>query len=187
MKLNSHSPEQTQLVGSYLGKLAQMGDTFLLEGDLGTGKTCLVQGIAQGLDVEEYAFSPSFVIVREYHGRLPLYHIDFYRLDHIEEIADLGLEEYLHGNGVCVVEWAEKGLQVLPHDNLFITLNYIPDSETQRIICLKAQGERYLELIEQLKMTGKCLEILNSKQCQSTNNQNSKQIAKGKKGVEGRN
>ncbi len=153
LKLNSHSPEQTQLLGSCLGQLAQRSDTFLLMGDLGTGKTCLVQGIAQGLDIKEYAFSPSFVIVKEYHGRLPLYHIDFYRLNHIEEIADLGLEEYLYGNGVCVVEWAEKGLQVLPRDNLLITLNYIPDSEAQRTICLKAQGKRYLELIKQLKST----------------------------------
>jgi len=114
LKLNSHSPQQTQLLGSYLGKLAQKGDVFLLVGDLGTGKTCLVQGIAYGLDIKEYAFSPSFVLVREYHGRLPLYHIDFYRLDHFKEIADLGLEEYLYNDGVCVVEWADKGLQILP-------------------------------------------------------------------------
>jgi tRNA threonylcarbamoyladenosine biosynthesis protein TsaE len=151
LELNSHSPEQTQLLGSYLGELAQKADVFLLVGELGTGKTCLVQGIARGLDVKEYAFSPSFVILREYHGRLPLYHIDFYRLDHIEEIADLGLEEYFYGNGVCVVEWAEKGLQVIPLDNLLITIRYIPASQTGRSICLKPQGERYYELINQLK------------------------------------
>ena len=151
LKLNSHSPEQTQLLGSYLWELAQKADIFLLTGELGTGKTCLVQGIARGLDVKEYAFSPSFVILREYHGRLPLYHIDFYRLDHIEEIADLGLEEYFYGGGVCVVEWAEKGLQVVPRDNLLITIHYIPASETGRSICLKPKGERYQELIEQLK------------------------------------
>jgi tRNA threonylcarbamoyladenosine biosynthesis protein TsaE len=151
LKLNSHSSEQTQLLGSYLGELAQKADVFLLTGELGTGKTCLVQGIARGLDVKEYAFSPSFVILREYHGRLPLYHIDFYRLDHIEEIADLGLEEYFYGNGVCVVEWAEKGLRVVPQDNLLITIHYIPASQIERSICLKPQGERYYELIEQLK------------------------------------
>ena len=87
LKLISHGPEQTQLLGSYLGELAQKADIFLLTGELGTGKTCLVQGIARGLDIKEYAFSPSFVILREYHGRLPLYHIDFYRLEHIEEIV----------------------------------------------------------------------------------------------------
>ena len=151
LKLNSHSPEQTQLLGSYLGELARKADVLLLTGELGSGKTCLVQGIARGLDVKEYAFSPSFVILREYHGRLPLYHIDFYRLDHIEEIADLGLEEYFYGDGVCVIEWAEKGLQVLPRDNLLITIHYISASETDRSICLKPQGERYYELIEQLK------------------------------------
>jgi len=151
LKLNSHSPEQTQLLGGYLGELARKADVFLLTGELGTGKTCLVQGIARGLDVKEYAFSPSFVILREYHGRLPLYHIDFYRLDHIEEIADLGLEEYFYGDGVCVIEWAEKGLQVLPQDNLLITIHYISASETGRSICLKPQGERYYKLIEQLK------------------------------------
>jgi tRNA threonylcarbamoyladenosine biosynthesis protein TsaE len=151
LKLNSHSPEQTQLLGSYLGKLAQKADIFLLIGELGAGKTCLVQGIARGLDVKEYAFSPSFVILREYHGRLPLYHIDFYRLDQIEEIADLGLEEYFYGDGVCVVEWAEKGLQVVPRDNLLITINYIPASETGRSISLKPQGKHYCELIKQLK------------------------------------
>jgi tRNA threonylcarbamoyladenosine biosynthesis protein TsaE len=151
LKLNSHSPEQTRLLGSYLGELAQKADIFLLTGELGTGKTCLVQGIARGLDVKEYAFSPSFVILREYHGRLPLYHIDFYRLDHIEEIADLGLEDYFYGEGVCVVEWAEKGLQIIPRDNLFITIRYIPSSETERSICLKPESEHYYELIEQLK------------------------------------
>ena len=151
LKFNSQSPEQTQLLGSYLGELAQKADVFLLVGELGTGKTCLVQGIAHGLAIKEYAFSPTFVILREYHGRLLLYHIDFYRLDHVEEIADLGLEEYFYGDGVCVVEWAEKGLQVVPRDNLLITLHYIPAYHTGRSICLKPQGKRYYELIEQLK------------------------------------
>ena len=151
LTLNSHSPEQTQLLGSYLGKLARKADVFLLTGELGTGKTCLVQGIARGLNVKEYAFSPSFVILRQYHGRLPLYHIDFYRLDCIEEIADLGLEDYFYGDGVCVVEWAEKGLQVVPQDNLLISIHYVPVSPTGRCILLKPQGERYDELIKQLK------------------------------------
>jgi len=151
LKLNSHSPEQTQLLGSYLGELAQKADVFLLVGEFGTGKTCLVQGIAHGLAIKEYASSPTFVILREYHGRLPLYHIDFYRLDHVEEIADLGLDEYFYGDGVCAVEWAEKGLQVVPQNNLLITLHYIPAYQTGRSICLKPQGKHYYELIEQLK------------------------------------
>ena len=151
LTFNSHSPEQTQLLGSYLGKLARKADVFLLTGELGTGKTCLVQGIAHGLNVKEYAFSPSFVILREYHGRLPLYHIDLYRLDSTSEIVGLGLEDYFYGNGVCVVEWAEKGLEVAPRDNLLISIRYVPASNTGRFIRLRPQGERYSELIAQLE------------------------------------
>lgn len=153
LKLNSHSPEQTQLLGSYLGQLAEKADVFLLVGELGTGKTCLVQGIASGLGVKEHAFSPSFVLLKEYHGQLPLYHIDFYRLDDTEEIANLGFDEYLYGDGVCVVEWAEKALQIIPEDNLLITIHYVPASQTERSICLKPQGRRYNKLTGQLKRT----------------------------------
>ena len=152
LTLKSHNSEQTKLLGSYLGKLAQRGDIYLLIGDLGAGKTCLVQGISHGLGVKEYAFSPSFVIVREYHGRLPLFHVDFYRLDHIKEIDNLGLEEYLYGDGVCVVEWADKGMPALPRNNLLIELSYIPNRETQRTIVLNPNGQRYLKLMEQLKL-----------------------------------
>lgn len=148
LELTSHSPEQTQRLGSRLGELAQAGDVFLLIGNLGSGKTCLTQGIAWGLGVKEYAFSPSFVLIREYHGRLTLYHIDFYRLDRIEEIVDLGLDEYLYGNGVCVIEWAEKGMAALPQENLTIKLSYI--SEMQRSIVLEPKGERYQQILESL-------------------------------------
>ncbi len=149
LQLVSHSPEQTQRLGTHLGKLSQTGDVYLLAGNLGSGKTCLTQGIAWGLGVKEYAFSPSFVIVREYHGRLPLYHIDLYRLDRTEEIVDLALEEYFYGNGVSVVEWAEKGIDLLPRENLLIKLNYI--STTDRSLTIEAKGERYTQLLESLK------------------------------------
>ena len=151
LKLKSRSSKQTQLLGKQIGKLAQSGDIFLLTGNLGTGKTCLIQGIAHGLRVKEHPASPSFVIVREYHGRLTLYHIDFFRLDRIEEIAKLGLDEYLYSNGVCAVEWAEKGLELLPQENLLMTLEYVSDCNTERVICLKPQGERYRELVRKLK------------------------------------
>ncbi len=148
LKLISHSPEQTQYLGTYLGKLAQAGDIFLLTGDLGTGKTCLTQGIAWGLGVIEYAFSPSFVIVREYHGRLPLYHIDLYRLDHLEEIVDLGLDDYFYGSGICVIEWADKALTTLPPENLLIKLTFT--AETQRSLYLEPKGKRYSQIVEQI-------------------------------------
>jgi len=149
LELISHSPEQTQQFGVRIGELALAGDIFLLVGALGTGKTCLTQGIAWGLDIKEYALSPSFVIVRELYGRLPLYHIDLYRLDHIEEIAELGLDDYLYGNGVCVVEWAEKGLDILPAEHLLIQINYL--SDTERSFQLKPSGKRYVKIATQLK------------------------------------
>ena len=149
LKLISRSPEQTQQLGVKIGGLAQPGDTFFLVGGLGTGKTCLTQGIAWGLDIKEYALSPSFVIMRELHGRLPLYHIDLYRLDRIEEITDLGLDDYLYGNGVCVVEWAEKGLSALPTEHLMIQISYL--SDTGRSFQLKPSGKRYREILAQLK------------------------------------
>ena len=151
LELRSYSPQQTQLLGNRLGELAQQSDIVLLTGELGTGKTCLVQGIARGLGVEEYAFSPSFVIVREYHGRLPLYHMDLYRLQNTSEIADLGLEEYLCHDGISVIEWAEKALEVLPRDRLLIALSYVPGYETQRAISLISEGRRYSELVRQLQ------------------------------------
>jgi len=153
LKFISHSQEQTQRLGTRLGELAQAGDVFLLTGNLGSGKTCLTQGIAWGLGVTEYTFSPSFVIMREYHGRLTLYHIDFYRLDRIEEIVDLGLAEYLYDKGVCVVEWAEKGISVLPKEHLLINLSYT--SDTERSISLEPKGKRYTQLLETLNLDPK--------------------------------
>jgi len=149
-ELTSHSPEETQKFGVSIGKVALPGDIFMLVGNLGVGKTCLTQGIAWGLSIKEYAVSPSFVLVRELYGRLPLYHIDLYRLDHVEEIEDLGLDEYLYGNGVCVVEWAEKGLTVLPAEHLMIEISYL--SDTARSFRFKPSGQRYRELIRQMKL-----------------------------------
>ncbi len=149
LELISHSPEQTQKLGMRIGQLALPGDVFLLVGNLGTGKTCLTQGIAWGLGINEYTLSPSFVIMRELYGRLPLYHMDLYRLDRIEESMELGLDDYLYGSGVCVVEWAEKALSILPTEHLLIKIGYL--SDTERSLQIKPSGQRYLEIVEQLK------------------------------------
>ena len=149
LKLITHSPEQTQKLGTGIGKLALPGDVFLLVGELGAGKTCLTQGIAWGLDIKGYALSPSFVIVRELYGRLPLYHVDLYRLDRIEEIADLGLDDYLYSSGVCVVEWAEKGLDIMPEEHLLIKISHL--SDTERNFQLEPGSQRYQEMLAQLK------------------------------------
>jgi tRNA threonylcarbamoyladenosine biosynthesis protein TsaE len=154
LKLVTHCAEQTQKFGTSIGKLAEPGDIFLLIGELGAGKTCLTQGIAYGLDIQEYTLSPSFVIMRELHGRLPLYHMDFYRLDNIAEISDLGLDDYLFGKGVCVIEWANKGLTVLPEDHLLINIDYLSDNE--RSFVIEPKGERYIRMLTHLRDSIPC-------------------------------
>ena len=149
IKIASQNPETTRKVGQILGELAQPGDIYLLSGDLGVGKTCLTQGIAWGLGSQEYALSPTFVLMRELHGRLPVYHIDLYRLDQIQEISDLGLDDYLYGQGICVIEWAEKGLSVLPGEHLLVTISYSGDN--QRNLELNSQGKHYSKLLSSLR------------------------------------
>jgi len=151
MNLISESPEETQRFGEDLGRLAQPGDLFLLVGSLGTGKTCLTQGIAWGLGIKGYATSPSFVVINQYRGRLPLYHIDLYRLDRIEEVIELGLDDYLYGEGVSVVEWAEKAIAVLPKEHLLIEMSFI--SDTSRNLDLKPSGHRYVAILSKLNIT----------------------------------
>jgi tRNA threonylcarbamoyladenosine biosynthesis protein TsaE len=147
--LVTRNPEETRKLGTIIGRLAQGGDIFLLSGNLGAGKTCLIQGIAFGLGVKEYACSPSFMIAREYHGHLALYHLDLYRLDHIEEIFDLGLDEYFREDAVCAIEWAEKGSDALPGDNLVIELACV--GEDSRRISFIPRGPRYTDLVKHLK------------------------------------
>jgi tRNA threonylcarbamoyladenosine biosynthesis protein TsaE len=155
IEITTQSPEQTQKLGMCIGELALPGDVFLLVGELGAGKTYLAQGIAWGLGIKEYALSPSFVIMRELYGRLPLYHIDLYRLDNIEESMDLGLDDYLYGKGICVVEWAEKALSILPKKHLMIKISYL--SDTDRSFRIEPNGERYLEIVKQLKESSSTL------------------------------
>ncbi len=149
LEFTSQCPEHTQELGRHLGEIAQPGDVYLLLGNLGAGKTCMTQGIAWGLGIQEYALSPSFVIVRELYGRLPLYHIDLFRLDRIEESMELGLDEYFYGKGVSVVEWAEKAISLMPPEHLLLRINYLPD--TGRLIYLEPRGQRYRELLANLE------------------------------------
>lgn len=148
LSVTTGSPEQTRRLGAILGSLSAGGDIYLLTGNLGAGKTHLVQGIAFGLGVKEYACSPSFMIAREYHGRLALNHLDLYRLDHIEEIADLGLDEYFGPQAVCAIEWAEKGSEVLPQDNLAVDIGHLPGDG--RRFTFSPRGARYQHLVDAL-------------------------------------
>jgi tRNA threonylcarbamoyladenosine biosynthesis protein TsaE len=149
--LSSKSPEQTLYWGKRLGELLERGDVVSLTGDLGAGKTTLTQGISDGLGVGEdcYVTSPTFTIINEYMGRVPVYHLDFYRIDLLSEVENLGLEEYFQGNGVALVEWAEKIKTFLPENYLMVFLEYVDDSV--RKISMKGMGKRYREVLKEIE------------------------------------
>ena len=147
--LVTESPEETQRIGRLLGEECAGGEAFFLVGPLGSGKTCFTQGLAWGLGVEEYAHSPTFVLVTEYHGRLPLYHIDLYRIESIEEAMELGLDEYLHGDGVCAIEWADRALPALEQEGLVVELADLGDQ--RRRLTFRPWGQRHHDLVAALQ------------------------------------
>ena len=121
---HTSSPEETVELGRKIGKELKAGDVVALIGELGAGKTLFTQGLVQGLGVAGYVKSPSFTIVNKYEGRLPVYHLDLYRLGDVNEIYELGIEEYLYGDGVCIIEWAEKAIPLLPSKYMLVKLFY---------------------------------------------------------------
>ena len=123
--INIKNEKETKEFGLKIGQEAVPGQVIGLIGDLGTGKTTLTKYIARGLGVEENISSPTFMIVREYHGgRMPLYHFDVYRIGDPEELFDIGADEYFDGDGLCVVEWADMVMPQLPEDSMFICIEY---------------------------------------------------------------
>ncbi len=122
MELTTHSPEETVSLGYSIGKALKKGDIIALQGTLAAGKTTITKGIASALGVSETVTSPTFTLISEYKARLPLYHMDVYRLDSTEDFLNLGVEELLYGDGVCVVEWSEKVMEVLPKETIIIRL-----------------------------------------------------------------
>ena len=110
----TQSAEETEALGARLAERLQPGDVVALTGELGAGKTCFTQGVARGLGVRGRAVSPTFVLVNEYRGRLPVHHVDAYRTESLTELLDLGLDEMLSGDGVTIVEWADKLEPLLP-------------------------------------------------------------------------
>jgi tRNA threonylcarbamoyladenosine biosynthesis protein TsaE len=145
----SHSEAQTRRLGARLGELLVGGEIIALQGELGTGKTRWVQGVGQGLQVGQPVTSPTFTLVNEYPGRLSLYHIDLYRINQMVEALAFGLEDYLYGDGVCLIEWAERIVEILPPDRMWITFHYLDD--TKRRITLQAAGDHYIQLLEKFK------------------------------------
>jgi tRNA threonylcarbamoyladenosine biosynthesis protein TsaE len=144
----SNAPEQTQELGKSLAGLLCAGDNIILNGNLGSGKTLFTKGIASGLGVKrpEYVNSPSFVIAKEYKGRrIRLYHFDLYRLDDLSDIEYLGVKDYLNGEGVVVIEWAERMRKLLPQEYLDINIGIT--GKSKRRFILEAHGKRYDNII----------------------------------------
>lgn len=137
--------EETQRFAERLAVLLQPADLLALEGDLGAGKTTFTQGLARGLGVRSVVNSPTFTIIKEYQGSLPLYHMDVYRVG--DDVDSLGLDDYFFGEGICVVEWASLIEGVLPPERLTIFLRRIDDE--QRLVELVPQGDRYVRLCEE--------------------------------------
>lgn len=146
MIIHTNSPEETYAAAkSFAGRLKK-GDVICMYGDLGAGKTLFAQGIAEGLGVSEHVSSPTFTIVNEYEGRIPFYHFDVYRIADPEEMLEIGFDEYLFGEGVCLIEWAELVGELLPENCISVTITRSENNpEAERDIIIKADGSEDTE------------------------------------------
>jgi tRNA threonylcarbamoyladenosine biosynthesis protein TsaE len=145
-ELHTTNSEETAEFAARLAGFLKPGDVITLEGDLGAGKTTFTKGLARGLDIKKTVNSPTFTIIKEYHGRLPLYHMDVYRV--ADAYEDLGFDEYFEGDGVTVVEWAHLIEEQLPEEHLSIFLYH--EGEEKRRMVLIPKGERYQELCKEI-------------------------------------
>jgi tRNA threonylcarbamoyladenosine biosynthesis protein TsaE len=145
----SRKPSETINCGRCLAKLLRPGDIVALNGDLGSGKTVMAQGICQGLDVRDHVTSPSFTVIQEYTGKRDVYHFDFYRLESVREIENLDLDGYFEKDGISLIEWAERGKALLPEDRFSVQLERIYQRgrivDGQRKIVLSGPPNRGLD------------------------------------------
>lgn len=148
LTIMSHSPEFTKDMGAEMGRNAHQGSVMALCGDLGAGKTVFAQGVATGLGVNVPVTSPTFVIINEYEGKYPFYHIDTYRLNSSEDMRELGYEEYFYGDGVTVIEWAQKIEDLLPEE--YLRVEFKVTGELDREIVFIPFGQKYAEQVKSL-------------------------------------
>jgi tRNA threonylcarbamoyladenosine biosynthesis protein TsaE len=148
--VHTRTPSETIRLGKRIGRLLDPGDIVALIGELGTGKTHLIKGLAAGAGIKDssYVSSPSFTLIHEYSGKVPFYHIDLYRLGSEKEAEELGLEECLGGTGIAAIEWADKIPSLLPGERLLIRLSYV--DERSRSIKLSGTGRHYEDIVESL-------------------------------------
>lgn len=135
----TQSPDETRELASRVAAELQAGSVLALHGDLGAGKTCFIQGLAQALKIEQPVSSPTYTLVNEYRGTLPLYHIDLYRLHSAQEALDFGLDEYMDGAGVTAIEWAERAESVLPSRTVHLYLEH-GATATERVVRIEGEG-----------------------------------------------
>jgi tRNA threonylcarbamoyladenosine biosynthesis protein TsaE len=150
VELRATTADDTRAVGEAVAGLLRPRDAVVLTGELGAGKTTLAQGIARGLDVTDQVVSPTFTLVREYHGRLEVAHVDIYRLERMQDVMDLGLEELGDGEAVLLVEWGEAIDEILPADHLTIELTGDADDEARRLTFTPG-GQSWRERWERLE------------------------------------
>ena len=155
LRIESYSDEQTEKLGEMLGRILCAGDVVTLDGDLGAGKTTFSHGLARGLDIADVVSSPTFTIVNQYEGRLPLAHFDWYRLETEEELDCLELEQVYGQNQVTLIEWADKFIDALPAERLSIRLEYGVNPGS-RVIIMAPLGKRYEERCEEMAKSADC-------------------------------
>lgn len=151
LQIFTNSTKETLVLGKTIGEQIDVSVILALNGDLGSGKTTFVQGLARGLDVSEayYITSPTFTLINEYPGRLPLFHVDLYRLDNVSDIEDIGLSDIIEGQGVVAIEWAHKLTADALNEHLAIEFKIMDDE--CRDICLIAYGHAASNLIKALE------------------------------------
>lgn len=146
-KIYLKNEEETGEVGYRLGQLLNKGDVVCLIGDLGAGKTTITKSIAKALEVDDYITSPTFTIVNEYDGKYPLYHFDVYRISSSEDMHEIGFEEYLYGDGICIIEWANLIEDILPDEYINIELNY---KDEGREMIITTYGKHYENIVKEI-------------------------------------
>lgn len=148
--ITTYTPDETQMLGERLAAQCKGGEIVCLSGNLGSGKTTLVKGIARGLKIDPNTVnSPTFVIMNVYDGRLPLYHFDFYRLEDPKEIGGIGYDEFLYGNGVAVIEWSERFGTLMPPE--YLSIDLCDAGEQTRVLTFNVHGKRYQDLMGALQ------------------------------------
>lgn len=146
INIETHSFEETVEFGEKLGNVLKSGDIISLSGDLGTGKTAFANGIAKSLGITAYITSPTFTIVNEYEGKLPLYHFDVYRISEPDDMFDIGFEEYINGEGITIVEWGEQIKEILPEEIINVNIKKnLEKGLDVREISINFIGEKYSE------------------------------------------